>query len=320
MKMEKDLPLGYTALTAGVSACVADLVTFPLDTAKVRLQIQGEGRPLVTIAHDNALLLRGYSPKYQGVVGTITTIARQEGAKSLYNGLSAGLQRQMCFASVRLGFYDSFKNIYLRLLDGEKKVNGGVHVAACVASGITTGALCVLIAQPTDVVKVRFQAQQRTTSGVKRYTSTMQAYRLIGREEGIAGLWKGTFPNVGRNAIINVSEIVCYDIIKNMILSHRLMDDSIPCHFTSAVFAGLCSTVMASPVDVVKTRYMNSAPGEYKGAIECAVRMFTQEGAQSFYKGFVPSFYRLVSWNVVLWITYEQLKRSVSYAYTEHVG
>lgn len=48
----------------------------------------------------------------------------------------------------------------------------------------------------------------------------------------------GTFPNVGRNAIVNVSEIVCYDIIKEAILKNNLMNDNVPCHFTSAVIAG----------------------------------------------------------------------------------
>lgn len=38
--------------------------------------------------------------------------------RSLYSGLSAGLQRQMCFASVRIGLYDTFKAIYQQLLDG----------------------------------------------------------------------------------------------------------------------------------------------------------------------------------------------------------
>jgi hypothetical protein len=38
--------------------------------------------------------------------------------RSLYNGLCAGLQRQMCFASVRLGLYDSVKTVYQPLIDG----------------------------------------------------------------------------------------------------------------------------------------------------------------------------------------------------------
>jgi hypothetical protein len=48
----------------------------------------------------------------------------------------------------------------------------------------------------------------------------------------------GTFPNVSRNAIVNVSEIVCYDIVKDLILQHNLLQDSVPCHLTSAVIAG----------------------------------------------------------------------------------
>lgn len=37
-------PLAVKVLSAGTAACIADLVTFPLDTAKVRLQVQ-TGRP-----------------------------------------------------------------------------------------------------------------------------------------------------------------------------------------------------------------------------------------------------------------------------------
>lgn len=48
-------------------------------------------------------------------------------------------------------------------------------------------------AQPTDVVKVRFQAQARRpeSGSVKRYSSTTDAYRTIYRDEGFKGLWKG---------------------------------------------------------------------------------------------------------------------------------
>lgn len=35
-------PLAVKVLSAGSAACIADLVTFPLDTAKVRLQVQNE--------------------------------------------------------------------------------------------------------------------------------------------------------------------------------------------------------------------------------------------------------------------------------------
>lgn len=61
--------------------------------------------------------------------------------------------------------------------------------------------------------------------------------------------------------------------------------DNLPCHFVSAFGAGFVTTVIASPVDVVKTRYMNSPPGQYRSAINCAWTMMTKEGPTAFYKG-----------------------------------
>lgn len=53
----------------------------------------------------------------------------------------------------------------------------------------------------------------------------------------------------------------------------------------TAIWLGFAATVAASPVDVIKTRYMNSSKGQYSGAIDCAIRMAKQEGFTAFYKG-----------------------------------
>ncbi|XP_037334963.2 mitochondrial uncoupling protein 2-like isoform X2 [Pungitius pungitius] len=213
-------------VSAGTAGCVAELVTFPLDTAKVRLQIQGESKPSV----------EGQRIKYRGVFGTIFTMVKTEGPRSLYNGLVAGLHRQMGFASVRIGLYDTMKQFYTNGSD------------SCLT-------------------------------------------------------------NITRNAIVNCCELVTYDIIKELILKYHLMTDNMPCHFTAGFAAGFCTTVVVSPVDVVKTRVMNSTPGKYSGAINCAVTMLTKEGTTAFYKGFIPAFLRLGSWNIVMFMSYEQLKR-----------
>ena len=85
--------------------------------------------------------------------------------------------------------------------------------------------------------------------------------------------------------VVNAAELVSYDLIKEKILSIGLLSDNLPCHFVSAFGAGFCTTVVASPVDVVKTRFMNSAPGVYKGAFDCALRMLKDNGPLAFYKG-----------------------------------
>uniref|UniRef100_A0A3Q3WR87 Dicarboxylate carrier UCP2 n=1 Tax=Mola mola TaxID=94237 RepID=A0A3Q3WR87_MOLML len=281
--------------SAGTAGCLADLVTFPLDTAKVRLQVQGESTSSVN----------GHRVRYRGVFGTIVTIVRTEGPRSLYSGLVAGLHRQATFASVRIGLYDSVKQLYTR---GAEHVGIGTRLLA----GCTTGAMAVTFAQPTDVVKVRFQAQVSLpeSGSVKRYSSTIEAYKTIAREEGIKGLWKGCLPNIARNSIVNCSELVTYDIVKELILKHHLMTDNMPCHLTAAFAAGFCTTMVASPVDVVKTRYMNSVPGQYSGSVSCALTMLVKEGPTAFYKGFMPSFLRLGSWNIVMFVSYEQIQRA----------
>lgn len=95
----------------------------------------------------------------------------------------------------------------------------------------------------------------------------------------------GVLPNITRNAIVNAAELVSYDLIKEAILRRRLLTDNWPCHFVSAFGAGFCTTCVASPVDVVKTRYMNSPAGVYRGSIQCAVTMYKERGILTFYKG-----------------------------------
>ncbi|NXP74653.1 UCP3 protein, partial [Ramphastos sulfuratus] len=282
-------------LCAGTAACIADLCTFPLDTAKVRLQIQGE----VRIPRSPSAV------QYRGVLGTLRTMVRTEGARSLYSGLAAGLQRQMSFASIRIGLYDSVKQLYTP--KGAESTGLGARLLA----GCTTGAVAVACAQPTDVVKVRFQARAALPDGARRYSGTWDAYRSIAREEGVRGLWRGSLPNIARNAIVNCGELVTYDLIKEALLRAQLMADNVPCHFVAAFGAGFCATVVASPVDVVKTRYMNADPGQYRNALSCLLALLMQDGLAGLYKGFIPSFLRLGCWNVVMFISYEQLQRAV---------
>ncbi len=69
--------------------------------------------------------------------------------------------------------------------------NTGAGIVTRLMAGCTTGAMAVAFAQPTDVVKVRFQAQVRLANGGRRYNGTLDAYKTIARDEGVRGLWKG---------------------------------------------------------------------------------------------------------------------------------
>merc|ERR1719361_3150433 len=169
--------LAVQLLTAGSAACVADLITFPLDTAKVRLQVQGESVNAV-----NSAVRR--QPNYSGVIGTVRGIVANEGPKALYNGIVPGLQRQMAFSAIRIGAYESVKNFYRQKTNCDSGI-GFLFVR--IAAGITTGTLAIFSAQPTDVVKVRMQAEVKKQGEKSQYKGVIDAYRTIARTEGFQG-------------------------------------------------------------------------------------------------------------------------------------
>lgn len=87
----------------------------------------------------------------------IRTILAEEGVSSLFQGLSAGLQRQIVFASLRIGLYEPVKN----LIVGDKYEGKIIPVGYRILAALCTGAIGITVANPTDVVKIRFQADGR---------------------------------------------------------------------------------------------------------------------------------------------------------------
>lgn len=85
--------------------------------------------------------------------------------------------------------------------------------------GLLAGAIGILVANPTDVVKVRLQAQLRSTNNEPaRYKGSIDAYRLIVREEGWRGLYRGLVPNLLRNSFMNMAELATYDTVKETLI------------------------------------------------------------------------------------------------------
>ena len=88
------------------------LFTIPIDTAKVRLQLQGQKKAEVGAS---------FVPKYKGMFHTITSIFKEEGLRALWKGIFAGLQRQIVFAGLRIGLYWPVKDtISGKLKEGQQ--------------------------------------------------------------------------------------------------------------------------------------------------------------------------------------------------------
>ena len=84
----------------------------------------------------------------------MTTIAKEEGVFSLWNGLSAGFQRQIVFAGLRIGLYVPIRN----MIAGDLKPGENPTLLTKILAAMISGTIGISVANPTDVVKIRLQA------------------------------------------------------------------------------------------------------------------------------------------------------------------
>lgn len=83
-------------------------------------------------------------------------------------------------------------------------------------------------------------------------------------------------------------------------------------HFLSSLAAGGIATALTQPLDVLKTRAMNAAPGEFAN-LWAIVAHTAKLGPQGFFKGFVPAFVRLGPHTVITLMLLEQLRLNFGY-------
>ena len=122
----------------------------------------------------------GEKPYYKGLFNTAFVMIKEEGLFSLYKGIYAGLQRQMVYASLRTGLYEPIRN----LICG-KDFKGDIPLYKRIIAGLSSGAIGILVANPTDVIKIRLQAEGNLPAGAtKRYNGVMDAWFKIYKNEG----------------------------------------------------------------------------------------------------------------------------------------
>lgn len=285
----------------GLASVTAECGTFPIDTTKTRLQVQGQ-----------KIDARLTQLKYNGMTHALFRIFREEGVAALYSGIAPALLRQASYGTIKIGVYHYMKRLFAH---SEEDESLPINVFCGVVAGIVSSA----IANPTDVLKVRMQAR----SSVKGNETMFQVFQDIFRNEGLPGLWRGVGPTAQRAAIVVGVELPAYDVIKRYLLNHGIMGDTKYNHFTSSFMAGFAGAVASTPIDVVKTRLMNqrkfkasyivaggaAVPAIYSSSLDCLTQTVKTEGVMALYKGFIPNWLRLGPWNIIFFMTYEQLKK-----------
>lgn len=295
------LPVYYNILCASTAASIAETITINIDTVKVRLMLQGEQK--------KQLMNEGkqFIAKYNSMIHCYYVIIKEEGFGSLFNGLSAGIQRQIIFAGLRMGTYP-----YVRDMITSEKDPLKIPLHHRILAALITGAGAILVASPTDVVKIRLQADGKKSKEDRRYSGSIDAYRKIVKLEGIRGLYQGLLINVLRNCCMNAAELGTYDQVKSSLIKRYNIDAySKLLHIACGSIAGFVAVTCLSCLDVVKTRLMNDSKKIYKGVIHCFTSCYKNEGFRVFYSGYAPNLVRVMAWNSCCFVALEKCQEIV---------
>lgn len=279
------IPKGvFTELaTSGLSVSCANTVTNPLDVVKVRLQLER-----------NRL---GSGAKPPGMLQTGINIVRNEGVLAMWSGLGPSLARGLFFGGARLGLYTPIK----AAIAGDGKQTLQLKIL----SGSLSGGLAAAVTSPIELIKTRLQAAGRTPGAP---TTSMGVIRTVVAADGVVGLWKGAMPGLIRSAILTAAQCATYDEVKRTVVRLTGWKDGIELHLSSSLIAGLVTTTITNPLDVIKTR-MFVGGKSYNGVMSCAADVMKSDGLIGFMKGWSASYSRLGPHTVIMFLCAEHLRK-----------
>mmetsp|Transcript_34865 Transcript_34865/g.137758 ORF Transcript_34865/g.137758 Transcript_34865/m.137758 type:complete len:355 (-) Transcript_34865:4931-5995(-) len=167
----------------GVAGVAAALVCYPLEVAKT--------------------LLTTHPEMYKGVFGTLYTVARQQGVRSLYRGLFPTLLAMFPYVGLEFMIYEHLKLRYEEWTNNQRP-----HVMVLLSIGAVAGASALTVCHPLDVVRKRMQLQGVGGRPIQ-YRGFFDAMRNIAKQEGAPALYRGlsptymsVFPSAGVSYVI----------------------------------------------------------------------------------------------------------------------
>ncbi|KAJ3096297.1 hypothetical protein HK100_005600 [Physocladia obscura] len=189
-------------VAGGTSGLVSAVLVTPLDVVKIRLQNQPR--------------TPGATPRYAGTFATLATIAREEGIRGLFSGLSPSVLAYLPDRIIWFSVYHHskrflaaefraflFEALLLTLLmfafsffhpDSRPDGNTAVHLIATLAASVA----CTIAVCPLWVIRTRLMAQSHIPEphSPHYYSSTSNAFSKIVKYEGFGALYSGLGPSL----------------------------------------------------------------------------------------------------------------------------
>ena len=130
-------------------------------------------------------------------------------------------------------------------------------------------------------------------------------YHKILKNNGVKGLYKGTFITATRDSLGTAAYFSSYEITK------RKMNNYNPyiAQITGGVMAGLGFWLPIYPLDVIKNNIQvdDLNKPKYSNSFDCCKQIYKTAGIKGFYKGLTPCIIRSVPVHIAMFGTYKYI-------------
>ncbi|KAH7102559.1 mitochondrial NAD transporter [Auriculariales sp. MPI-PUGE-AT-0066] len=317
----------YASVVSGATAgFVSSVATCPLDVVKTRLQAQrtaiaGEG--------------------YLGVYATCRNILLHDGPRGFYRGLGPTLLGYLPTWAIYFSVYDGIKSYFGEAPLGSTPAprrrqhsilpapqpkgyqphfgegSWTLHILSSVGAG-TASTLCT---NPFWVIKTRFMTQP---FGEPRYTSTLDAFVKVYRNEGWRAFYRGLVPS-----LFGLTHVIVHFPLYEELKRIAQRDSDQPLNSRTILLCSASAKMVASiatyPHEVVRTRLQiqqrpllkgepaKAAAQFYKGTVDTLRMIIIDEGWRGLYKGLSVNLFRTVPSSAVTMLTYELTMRTLAH-------
>ncbi|CAJ0581661.1 unnamed protein product, partial [Mesorhabditis spiculigera] len=310
-----------TIASSSTGAIITALLMTPMDVVKIRLQQQI--KPLTTgecFIYSNGLMDHLCSacaqsaknipcewyqrPNYfNGTVDAFVKIARYEGVRSLWSGLSPTL----VMAIPATVFYFSTYDLLKKLLQ-QREFSG---VAVPLLAGGLSRTIAVTVVSPLELIRTKMQSEKMSAVEVG------QAIRNSIAAHGWIGLYLGWAPTLLRDVPFSAIYWSVVEVVRARLIRWTNRTEShIGLSALAGATGGTIAAICTQPFDVVKTKrqiLLGTAIATGKAAPETGVisvmrQVMSTGGWRALWAGLAPRIAKVSAGCAIMLGTYDHLK------------
>lgn len=286
--------------TAGLGGCIGWVFVHPFNTLAIRMNLASQ-----SASGEAPLSFVKYS----------SDVVRKNGFMTLYSGLSAGLLRQVFYATSRFGLFEVFRD--------EMAKYRPTDFYSRLITGCASGGIAACISCPAEVTLVRISNDKTLPEAQRRnYKGIGDAFTRILREEGPMTFFSGSGPFVNRAMLVGAVQVGTYDQFRQMYRKSFGITSDIGNVFCAAMTSGLLYSLVTMPFETAKNRMAFQKPDPetgkkpYTGAIQTITKIAKQEGTLTLWSGFPPYYLRCGGHTVAMFIAIDLLRKGLKSMYS----